>query len=125
MNIKKIQKQLSTFADERDWNQFHNPKNLTMALSVEASELVEIFQWLTPEQAEEIMDSSQSDHVKEEVADVMIYLLRLADKLDIDLESIVSDKIVQNGKKYPVNLSKGNADKSTSFSSKIKNMLEL
>ena len=71
------------------------------------------------------MDSSQSDHVKEEVADVMIYLLRLADKLDIDLESIVSDKIVQNGKKYPVNLSKGNADKSTSFSSKIKNMLEL
>jgi NTP pyrophosphatase (non-canonical NTP hydrolase) len=125
MNINNIQKQLSDFADERDWNQFHNPKNLAMALSVEASELVEIFQWLTPEQAEEIMDSSQSDHVKEEVADVMIYLLRLADKLDIDLESIVSDKIVQNGKKYPVNLSKGNADKSTSFSSKIKNMLEL
>jgi NTP pyrophosphatase (non-canonical NTP hydrolase) len=125
MNINNIQKQLSDFADERDWNQFHNPKNLAMALSVEASELVEIFQWLTPEQAEEIMDSSQSDHVKEEVADVMIYLLRLADKLDIDLESIVSDKIVQNGKKYPVNLSKGNADKSTSFSSKIKKMLEL
>jgi len=125
MNIKTIQKQLSDFADERDWDQFHNPKNLAMALSVEASELVEIFQWLTPEQAEEIMDSSQSDHVKEEVADVMIYLLRLADKLDIDLESIVNDKIVQNGKKYPVNLSKGNADKSTSFSSKIKNMLEL
>ena len=125
MNIKTIQKQLADFADERDWDQFHNPKNLAMALSVEASELVEIFQWLTPEQAEEIMDSSQSDHVKEEVADVMIYLLRLADKLDIDLESIVNDKIVQNGKKYPVNLSKGNADKSTSFSSKIKNMLEL
>ena len=125
MDIKTIQKQLSDFADERDWDQFHNPKNLAMALSVEASELVEIFQWLTPEQAEEIMDSSQSDHVKEEVADVMIYLLRLADKLDIDLESIVNDKIVQNGKKYPVNLSKGNADKSTSFSSKIKKMLEL
>ena len=124
MNIKKIQKQLSDFADESDWDQYHNPKNLAMALSVEASELVEIFQWLTPEQAEEIMDSSQSDHVKEEVADVMIYLLRLADKLDIDLESIVNDKIVQNGKKYPVNLSKGNADKSTSFSSKIKKILE-
>jgi NTP pyrophosphatase (non-canonical NTP hydrolase) len=124
MDIKTIQKQLSDFADERDWDQFHNPKNLAMALSVEASELVEIFQWLTPEQAEEIMDSSQSDHVKEEVADVMIYLLRLADKLDIDLESIVNDKIVQNGKKYPVNLSKGNADKSTSFSSKIKKILE-
>jgi dCTP diphosphatase len=101
MDIKNIQKQLSDFADERDWDQFHNPKNLAMALSVEASELVEIFQWLTPEQAEEIMDSSQSDHVKEEVADVMIYLLRLADKLDIDLESMVSDKIVKNGKKHP------------------------
>ena len=125
MNIKDTQKQLADFADDRDWDQFHNPTNLAMALSVEASELVEIFQWLTPEQAEEIMDSSQSDHVKEEVADVMIYLLRLADKLDIDLESTVNDKIVQNGKKYPVNLSKGNADKSTSFSSKIKNMLEL
>ncbi len=125
MNINNIQKQLSDFADERDWDQFHNPKNLAMALSVEVSELIEIFQWLTPEQAEEIMDSSQSDHVKEEVADVMIYLLRLADKLDIDLESIVNDKIVQNGKKYPVNLSKGNADKSTNFISKIKNMLEL
>ena len=124
MNIKDTQKQLADFADDRDWDQFHNPKNLAMALSVEASELVEIFQWLTPEQAEEIMDSSQSDHVKEEVADVMIYLLRLADKLDIDLESIVNDKIVQNGKKYPVNLSKGNADKSTSFSSKIKKILE-
>jgi NTP pyrophosphatase (non-canonical NTP hydrolase) len=125
MNIKDTQKQLADFADERDWDQFHNPKNLAMALSVEASELVEIFQWLTPEQAKEIMDSSQSDHVKEEVADVMIYLLRLADKLDIDLESAVNDKIIQNGKKYPVNLSKGNADKSTSFSSKIKKMLEL
>jgi len=113
MDIKNIQKQLSDFADERDWDQFHNPKNLAMALSVEASELVEIFQWLTPEQAEEIMDSSQSDHVKEEVADVMIYLLRLADKLDIDLESMVSDKIVKNGKRYPVSLSKGNAKKIT------------
>ncbi|MBT4122704.1 MAG: nucleotide pyrophosphohydrolase [Candidatus Ruthia sp.] len=111
MDIKNIQKQLSDFADERDWDQFHNPKNLAMALSVEASELVEIFQWLTPEQAEEIMDSSQSDHVKEEVADVMIYLLRLADKLDIDLESMVSDKIVQNGKKYPIKLARGNAKK--------------
>ncbi len=125
MDIQSIQQQLADFADERDWDQFHNPKNLAMALSVEASELVEIFQWLTPEQAKEIMDSSQSDHVKEEVADVMIYLLRLADKLDIDLESAVNDKIIQNGKKYPVNLSKGNADKSTSFSSKIKKMLEL
>ena len=85
MNIENIQKQLSDFADERDWDQFHNPKNLAMALSVEASELVEIFQWLTPEQAESIMLSSERGHVKEEMADIMIYLIRMADKLDIDL----------------------------------------
>ena len=101
MNIKEIQKQLSDFADERDWNQFHNPKNLAMALSVEASELVEIFQWLTPEQAEEIMSTNESEHVQEEMADIMIYLIRLADKLNVDLESAVVDKIAKNGEKHP------------------------
>ena len=63
MNIKDIQAQLSSFSDERDWNQFHSPKNLAMALSVEASELVEIFQWLTPEQSEVVMSSDESEHV--------------------------------------------------------------
>jgi len=125
MNIKNVQKQLSDFADERDWDQFHNPKNLAMALSVEASELVEIFQWLTPEQAEAVMSSGESEHVKEEMADIMIYLIRMADKLNIDLERAVADKIIKNGEKYPVEVSKGSAEKSTSFSSKIKNMLEL
>ena len=101
MNIKSIQKQLSDFADERDWDQFHNPKNLAMALSVEASELVEIFQWLTPEQAEAIMDSRESEHVKEEMADIMIYLIRITDKLDVDLEKAITNKIIKNGKKHP------------------------
>ena len=101
MNIKNIQKQLADFADERNWDQFHNPKNLAMALSVEASELLEIFQWLTPEQAEAIMSSSESDHVKEEMADIIIYLIRMADKLNVDLEKSVADKIVKNGKKHP------------------------
>jgi NTP pyrophosphatase (non-canonical NTP hydrolase) len=125
MNIKKIQKQLSDFADERDWNQFHNPKNLAMALSVEASELVEIFQWLTPEQSEEIMGSSESEHVKEELADVMIYLIRLADKLNVDLEDAVADKIVKNGEKYPVDTSKGSTTKRTTLKEKIKGLIEL
>jgi len=125
MNIKKIQKQLSDFADERDWNQFHNPKNLAMALSVEASELVEIFQWLTPEQAEEIMSTNESEHVKEEIADVMIYLIRLADKLNVDLEDVVADKIVKNGEKYPVDTSKGSTTKRTTLKEKIKNLIEL
>ncbi len=102
MKIDRIQKQLSDFADERDWDQFHTPKNLAMALSVEASELVEIFQWLTPEQAEAIMISGESEHVKEEMADIMIYLIRMADKLNVDLEKAVADKIVKNGIKHPV-----------------------
>ena len=72
-----------------------------MALSVETSELVEIFQWLTPEQAKDIMNTNESEHVREEIADVMIYLLRLADKLDVDLEKAIADKIVKNGKKHP------------------------
>ena len=71
------------------------------------------------------MSSNESEHVKEEMADILIYLIRMADKLNVDLESAVNDKIIQNGKKYPVNLSKGNADKSTSFITKIKKMLEL
>ena len=118
MNIKKIQKQLSDFADERDWNQFHNPKNLAMALSVEASELVEIFQWLTPEQAEAIMGTDENEHVKEELADVMIYLIRLADKLNVDIEDAVTDKIVKNGEKYPVDTSKGSTTKRTTLKEK-------
>jgi len=125
MNIKKIQKQLSDFADERDWNQFHNPKNLAMALSVEASELVEIFQWLTPEQAEAIMGTDENEHVKEEIADVMIYLIRLADKLNVDLEDAVADKIIKNGEKYPVDTSKGSTTKRTTLKEKIKDLIAL
>jgi len=125
MNIKKIQKQLSDFADERDWNQFHNPKNLSMALSVEASELVEIFQWLTPEQAEAIMSTDEGEHVKEEIADVMIYLIRLADKLNVDLEDAVADKIIKNGEKYPIDTSKGSTTKRTTLKEKIKDLIEL
>jgi len=102
MDIKSIQRQLADFADERDWDQFHNPKNLAMALSVEASELVEIFQWLTAKQSESIMQSDEAIHVEEEMADILIYLIRMADKLDIDLDSAVSAKIIKNSKKHSV-----------------------
>jgi NTP pyrophosphatase (non-canonical NTP hydrolase) len=100
MDILKIQKQLEKFADDRNWDKFHNPKNLAMALSVEASELVEIFQWLTPEQSAGIMKSNEGEHVKEEIADVLIYLIRLADKLDINLADAVAEKIVKNAEKH-------------------------
>jgi len=123
MNIQNIQKQLKGFADERDWDQFHNPKNLAMALSVEASELVEIFQWLTPEEAKDIMATYEGEHVKEEMADVMIYLLQMADQLDIDLESAVANKIEKNSEKYPSDLETNNSKK-PSFLSKLKGLLE-
>jgi len=102
MDIKSIQQQLADFADDRDWDQFHNPKNLAMALSVEASELVEIFQWLTAKQSEAIMQSDEATHVEEEMADILIYLLRMADKLNIDLDSAVSAKIIKNSKKHSI-----------------------
>jgi len=112
MDIKEIQNRLEVFAVERDWNQFHNPKNLVMALSVEASELVEIFQWLTPEAALNLRnDPIKTSLASEEIADISLYLLRLADKLGIDIESAINSKLEKNAVKYPIEKSKGNAIK--------------
>lgn len=112
MDIEGIRQKLAAFAKERDWDQFHSPKNLTMGLAAEAAELLEIFQWLTEDQSREILkDGEEMSLVKEEVADVFIYLVRLADKLGIDIEKEVNKKIEINEKKYPVELSKGNARK--------------
>ena len=112
MNIKRIQEKLQTFATERDWDQFHTPKNLAMALAGEAGELVEIFQWLTPEESIDIVNSDNDMAlVNEELADVFIYALRLADKLDINIEKAINQKIKDNEAKYPVSLSRGNATK--------------
>ncbi len=110
MDIKKIQKRLDEFARDRDWSQFHTGKNLATAMSVEASELLEIFQWLNDEQVANLSDTQMS-LVKEEIADVAIYLFRLADVLDIDLDVAIKDKISLNELKYPVELSKGNTKK--------------
>jgi len=112
MNIKKIQKRLRDFAKERSWDQFHSPKNLSMALAAEAAELLEIFQWLTEAQSKDIVKyEKEMALVKQEIADVFIYLVRLADKLGIDIEKAVFDKIEMNENKYPVDLSKDNATK--------------
>lgn len=112
MNIKKIQKRLRDFARERSWDQFHNPKNLSMALAAEAAELLEIFQWLSEAQSKDIVKyEKEMALVKQEIADVFIYLVRLADKLEIDIEKAVFDKIEMNENKYPVDLSKDNATK--------------
>ena len=100
MNIEKLQKRLRQFATERNWEQFHSPKNITMALSVEASELLEHFQWLTESQSSS-PESVNRDEVAAEIADVQIYLAMLADKLGIDIEKAVEEKIKANGLKYP------------------------
>ena len=110
MDISKIQNQLEKFAIERDWRQFHTPKNLAMALSVEASELVEIFQWLKPEESNS-PDQKQIESINDEVADIAMYLLRFCSVLEIDLESAIKSKLERNTEKYPINLSKGNSQK--------------
>lgn len=110
MDIKKYQKILSGFAKDRDWEQFHTSKNLATALSVEASELLEIFQWLSDEDTKNLSEK-QMDMVRDEVADVAIYLLRFADVLNIDLNEVIESKITLNEKKYPVEISKGNSEK--------------
>ncbi len=112
MDIEEVKKRVSEFARKRDWDQFHSPKNLAMGLAVEAAELMEIFQWLTEEQSKTITGNEEEmARVREEVADVFIYLVRLAEKLGIDIEKEVQRKMELNEKKYPVELSKGNATK--------------
>ncbi|WP_182851060.1 nucleotide pyrophosphohydrolase [Metapseudomonas otitidis] len=112
MDVEKIQRQLRAFARERDWEQFHTPKNLASALAVESAELLEIFQWLTDAQAIAVKDDSASMRkVEEEVADVTLYLLRLADILSLDLQAAVDRKLQINAEKYPVEKARGNAKK--------------
>jgi len=114
MDIDQIKHQLREFAEARDWDQFHSPKNLASAISVEAAELLEIFQWLT-EESSRTLDVNTRQKVEQEIADVFLYLIRLADKLDIDVMAAATRKINLNGAKYPVQLSKGNAKKYTEF----------
>tara|TARA_B100000965_G_C19366626_1_gene658388 strand:+ start:75 stop:422 length:348 start_codon:yes stop_codon:yes gene_type:complete len=111
MNIEEIQKRLDKFAKDRDWDQFHSPKNLSMALSVEVAELVEIFQWSNSGGLNEIENPETRKKIEEEVADIFIYLLKISAKLNLDLPQIINDKIDKNEKKYPVEKSKGKSDK--------------
>ena len=112
--LAELQRRLAEFAAARDWDQFHSPKNLAMALAVEAAELVEEFQWLTEEQSR-ALEPERHERVRLEAADVLIYLLRLADKLDIDLLRAAADKIAQNEEKYPANRVRGSSRKYTEY----------
>ncbi|MGW0699235.1 nucleotide pyrophosphohydrolase [Streptomyces sp. NPDC002867] len=114
MTLPSLQQVLARFAAERDWEQFHTPKNLAMALAGESGELLEIFQWLTPEESAAVMNEpGRAARVREEMADVLAYLLRMASVLDLDLEQALLEKIETNRRKYPADLARGRADKYT------------
>ena len=108
LDFNVLRNRLREFADARDWDQFHAPKNLAMALIVEAAELVEHFQWLTPRQSQELPDQKKQE-VALEMADIFIYLTRMADRLDIDLPAAVWEKIALNEVRYPAESVKGKA----------------
>lgn len=107
-----IAQRIRVFRDERDWKKFHNPKNLACSISIEAAELLEHFQWKTPEESYSHAEKKR-DELSEEIADVGIYLIALADILGIDLLAAVDRKLVINEKKYPVEKAKGSAAKYT------------
>lgn len=107
-----LREALRRFAAERDWDQFHSPKNLAVALSVEAAELLEHFQWLTDEQSAALSPETRT-RVSEEIADVLLYLIRLADRLDLDVIACATEKLRRNAEKYPIEKARGNAKKYT------------
>jgi len=113
-SLENLKNQLRYFAEERDWDQFHSPKNLSMALIAESAELVEHFQWLTEEQSK-TLSADKLAEVEQELADIQIYLIRLADKLEIDLLEAVSNKIELNEKKYPADKVRGSVRKYTEY----------
>ncbi|WP_295234167.1 nucleotide pyrophosphohydrolase [Sediminibacterium sp.] len=101
---EEIKQALINFRNERDWEQFHNPKDLALAINVEAGELLELFLWKNPEEA-------NREKIKEELADILAYTFLLADKYGFDIKEIMMDKIKINGEKYPIDKSKGSAKK--------------
>ena len=111
-DLEGLRIQLRAFAAARDWDPFHSPKNLAMALSAEAGELLEVFQWLTEEQSRRL-DAQARSAAADEVADVLLYLVRIADKLGIDLLAEAQRKLADNERRYPVDKARGTAKKYT------------
>ena len=112
--LLELNEQVNLFVEERDWDVFQTPKNLSMALIVEAAELVEHFQWMRPEESDSLTNDKKKK-VAEELADILIYTVRLADRLGLDLEQSAKDKLTKNLQKYPVAKARGNATKYTEF----------
>jgi len=111
----ELTERLAMFADQRNWQQFHSPKNLSMALIAEAAELVEIFQWITEENSQQL-DPEQWQAARMELADIFIYLLRISDRLDVNLVEAAQEKIEINEQRYPINKVKGSAKRASDYS---------
>lgn len=112
--IEELKEKVREFVREREWRQFHSPKNLSMSLAIEAAELMEMFQWLTTEQSQQLSTSDRR-RVREELADIVLYVLDMCDTLNIDLSGAVKDKLAVNARKYPVGLTRGKAQKWTHY----------
>ncbi len=107
--LEELKALVQQFIDERDWQKYHNPKNLAMSISIESAELMEIFQWLTLEESIALKNNkAKFEQIKEEVADIIIYCLNLGNVLDIDLSQAIVEKIEKNKSKYPTSEYKGN-----------------
>jgi NTP pyrophosphatase (non-canonical NTP hydrolase) len=113
-DLAELKARVRAFVAERDWERFHSPKNLAMALSVEASELVELFQWLSEDESA-ALDDAQRRRVAEELADVLWFLVRLSDRLDIGLLEAAEQKLAANAKKYPAEKVRGQSRKYTDY----------
>jgi dCTP diphosphatase len=113
-SLAELRARINQFVKERDWDQFHSPKNLAMAMIVEAAELVEHFQWDTLEESRQL-DDEKREQVGQELADTFVYLLRIAEVTGIDLIEAANRKIDLNGKKYPIEKAKGSNKKYTSY----------
>ncbi|MBV8574566.1 MAG: nucleotide pyrophosphohydrolase [Acetobacteraceae bacterium] len=111
-SLAELRDALRRFATERDWEQFHSPKNLAIALSVEAAELLEHFQWQS-EAGSATLDAAKVEAVRDEMADVLLYLIRLADRLDVDLLAAAAHKIDVNARRYPIDKARGSSRKYT------------
>ena len=114
--IHELKELIKKFCEDRDWDQFHNAKDLAIALSIEASELLEIFRWKSPEEVEELFkNEKKKEDIEDEMADVLYFLIRMAQRYDIDLSEAIDKKMEKNDKKYPVNKAKGSNKKYTEF----------
>ena len=111
MSIEDLRKDIARFAAERDWDQFHSIRNLVLAMVGEVGEVAEILQWTDDNKVGELLNSGGRERLAEELADVLIYLIRVADRSGVDLESAVRAKLAANDRKYPVDLARGSAKK--------------